>query len=169
LSNTVTGPLEGLIPRQVKGKDGSPLTAYDIIVNGTKYGIGFKPVKFATGEIITFQAEQNGNFWNADAKTIRSTGQHAPVQSTPTAAATAGSVSGNDPRQRSIELQSSIASASRIVAAQITAGHDINPGTTVAGLVREFMGILHPKPKPAPAPKPAPEPEPDDFGDDIPY
>jgi hypothetical protein len=169
LSNTVTGPLEGLIPKSgTSKKTGKPYTMYDIIVNGTKYGIGFNPVKFATGEIITFQAEQNGNYWNADPATIRSTGQHAPVQSAPATTASSGSVSGNDPRQRSIELQSSIASASRIVAAQITAGHDINPGTTVVGLVREFMGILHPKPA-QPKPKPAQEPEPDFADSDIPY
>lgn len=169
MSNTVTGPFEGLIPKSgTSNKTGKPYTMYNIVVNGTKYFIGFNPVKFATGEIITFQAEQNGNYWNADPATIRSTGQHAPVQSAPATTASSGSVSGNDPRQRSIELQSSIASASRIVAAQITAGHDINPGTTVVSLVREFMGILHPKPA-QPKPKPAPEPEPDDFGDEIPF
>jgi hypothetical protein len=50
-------------------------------------------------------------------------------------------------------LQSSIASASRIVAAQIHAGVSIpNPAGAVASLVADFINILHPKPKAAPKP-----------------
>jgi hypothetical protein len=163
----ISGTFEGLIvAKEGTGKRG-PWKLYNVLVDGKKYGIGFNPVKAATGDLVEFDAEENEKgYMEADPKSFKVVGR-APASSSPSAStATSGSASGNDPRQRSIETQACIKAAAPIVAAMIQSGADINPGTTVAGLVREFMGILHPKPKPAPAPKPAPEPEPD-FDDDL--
>lgn len=164
----ITGTFEGLIVvKEGTGKRG-PWKLYSIQVDGNKYGVGFDPVKAATGDLVEFDASTNEKgYTDADPKSFKVLGRAPAAQSQMVNSQSSGSVSGNDPRQRSIELQSSIASASRIVAAQITAGGDVpNPSAAVASIVGDFVRILHPAPKPKP--KPAPEPVEDDpFDDDV--
>lgn len=167
----ITGTFEGLIVAAAgKGKRG-PWTLYNIVVDGKKYGVGFDPVTAGTGDSVEFDAEENDKgYMEADPKSFKVLGRAPAAQSQMVNSQSSGSVSGNDPRQRSIETQACIKAAAPIVAAMIQSGSDVpSPSAAVAELVRDFLRILHPAPKPKP--KPAPEPVEDDpFGDsDVPY
>lgn len=77
----------------------------------------------------------------------------------------------NDPRQGSIEIQSSIASASRVVAAAVASKQldFADAASAIAELVKHSLSLLHPVPKAAPTPKSKPAPKDEIEDDDIPY
>ena len=160
---TITGKFEGLIvAREGTGKRG-PWKLYNILVDGKKYGIGFNPVKAATGDLVEFDAETNEKgYEEADPKSFKVVGRAPAGSSVPASGATP------DARQGSIERQTCLKAAAEVVAAQITAGVLTGqPNAAVAALVSDFMRILHPAPKAAPKPAPAPSaPQDDDFFDD---
>jgi hypothetical protein len=164
---TITGIFEGLIVvKEGQGKRG-PWKLYSIKVDCKKYGIGFNPVKAATGERVVFETQTNDNgYEDADPKTFKVIG---PATAESSAAASGATP---DARQGSIERQTCLKAAAEVVAAQITAGVlNGQPNAAVSALVSDFMRILHPAPKPAPPPKRV-EPEDenqDEFGDSIPY
>lgn len=167
---TITGIFEGLIiAKEGNGKRG-PWKLYNIKVDGKKYGIGFDPVKAATGDRVSFEAKENDKgYMEADPKSFKVIGAAT--------AETRGAASGATPdaRQDSIERQTCLKAAAEIVAAQIGASTlNGQPSAAVASLVSDFMRILHPAPKPAPKALPKhvpPEDENQDvpFDDDIPY
>lgn len=168
----VSGRFEGAIAgKSGTNKFGKPWTMYSVMVDGKKWSAGFDQPKAALGDTVTFETEQKGEYENIVKDSFRVTAQATAASK----AASSGPVSGsgtatyNDPKQSSIETQSSISAASRIVAAQIHAGVNIaSPADAVASLVDSFLTILHPKPKVAKAaPKPAVMPE-DDFEDALP-
>ena len=132
---------------------------------GTKYfGVGKFAPKIAANTWVEFEHSNrqvgDKTYYNVEGK-LKET--EAPANaSRPQAQQTSnsGATTNSDPRQASIEMQSSISSASRIVAAQITAGVNIsNPAAAVGSLVQSFIDILHPK---AAAPKEKPKPAEDD-------
>ena len=161
MSETIKGRFDEFTFRS-GNKNGKDWKLYTIVVDGKKYGFGFNPPKAAVGDIVTFTAETNDRgYIDADPKSFKVTGEKAAL---PAGSGNVGNPapSYSDPRQASIEIQSSIASASRIVAAQINAGAELDPGKSVAALVRSFLNILHPAPKAAPKPVAPPVDEPDD-------
>lgn len=158
---TITGKFEGLIvAKEGTGKRG-PWKLYNILVDGKKYGIGFNPVKAATGDLVEFDTETNEKgYEEADPKSFKVVGRAPAGSSAPASGATP------DARQGSIERQTCLKAAAEVVAAQITAGALTGqPNAAVAALVSDFMRILHPAPKAAPKPAPAPQAD-DDFVDD---
>lgn len=164
----VTGRFEGLkIVKEGSGKKG-PWKLYNIVVDGTKYGVGFNPVKAAVGDTVSFDAEENDRgYMEADPKSFRvvAEGSSGMVN----AQATRSSVS--DPRQDSIETQCALKAAAEIVAAQIHAGVSISsPTAAVAVLTTDFKHIIRGTHGQKPAPKPAPKRvEPEDENQDPPY
>lgn len=167
---TIKGTFESYISKPgVSKTSGKPYHLYSIVVDGTKYGFGFNPPKAAAGDVVTFNAETNERgYLEADPKSFKTTGERDAVtnasnNSAPNALLTSGLATMGDPRQGSIEIQSSIASASRIIAAQINAGVAVaSPAAAVGALVQQFLDLLHPKPKAAAKPKPAPVEDDDD-------
>ena len=174
MTQSISGAFEGFSVKSGVSKSGKPYKLHTIIVSGKKYGFGFNPPKAAVGDIVEFSAAENDRgYLEAIPETFKSTGRAAPTDSARTNGAaqtsSSGSATNSDPRQASIEMQSSISSASRIVAAQITAGVSIsNPAAAVGSLVQSFIDMLHPK---APPKKAAPPPAGPDVGDgdDLPY
>ena len=48
------------------------MTAYDIIIDGKKYGLGFTaPKGVAVGDRVQFEPEQKGSFWNIKSGTLK--------------------------------------------------------------------------------------------------
>jgi hypothetical protein len=166
VSETIRGTFEGYTIKTGNKKNGDTWTLYTVIVDGKKYGYGFTAPKAGVGEVVEFRAEKNDKgYWDIDDGSFKTTGATAPVAaaSAAHAAQTAGNtVPYSDPKQSSIETQSSISAAARIVAAQINAGAELDPAQAVAALVRSFLNILHPTPKAPPKPKPAAPPAEDD-------
>lgn len=171
---TITGIFEGLIvAKEGQGKRG-PWKLYNILVDGKKYGIGFDPVKAATGERVVFETETNEKgYEEANPKTFKVIGLATAESSAAASQAGNGSGATPDARQGSIERQTCLKAAAEVVAAQITAGVlNGQPNAAVSALVSDFMRILHPAPKPAPPPPKRVEPEDvnqDEFNDEIPY
>lgn len=62
----VTGNVQRITTRQA-GRG----TATNIQVNGQWYGCGFNGVPCQEGDVIQFTATQNGQYWNADVRTIQ--------------------------------------------------------------------------------------------------
>jgi len=169
VSETIRGTFEGYTIKTGNKKNGDKWTLYTVIVDGKKYGYGFTAPKAGVGEVVTFNAEKNDKgYWDIEDGSFKTTGATAPVaasNSAPAAQAAGVATPYNDPKQSSIETQSSISAAARIVAAQINAGAALDPAQAVATLVRSFLNILHPKA--APKPKPA-APVEDEFDDTLP-
>lgn len=165
----VTGRFEGLkIVKEGSGKKG-PWKLYNIVVDGTKYGIGFNnPVKAAVGDSVSFEAEENERgYMDADPKTFRvvAEGSGGMVNAQATRS------SGSDPRQDSIETQCALKAAAEIVAAQIHAGVSISsPTAAVAVLTTDFKHIIRGTHGQKPAPKPTwKRVEPEDENQDPPF
>lgn len=168
----VTGKFQGLIVAATgKGKNGQ-WTAYRIKVDGTDYGAGFDPVQAAVGDTVQFTTETNDKGYEQVAKGSFKVVKSATAAESSTAQTSA--VHGESDRQRSIELQVCLKAAVEIMAAKLAVGMadaDSDVTSCVTALVRDFMGILHPKAKPkavAPPPPPPPVTQPE-FDDDIPY
>jgi hypothetical protein len=62
----------GIIDEIVKRTPRPGMTAYDIIIDGKKYGLGFTaPRGVAVGDRVQFEPEQKGSFWNIKAGTLK--------------------------------------------------------------------------------------------------
>lgn len=105
----VSGTVEDIVAREVNGYD---TPAYDIILNGKKYGHGFSKPSFAVGDEVSFEVDvkKNGKYTNYN---IRRETVRAGVQAAARSADT-GEGSGYD-RNRSIVRQNSLAHATALV------------------------------------------------------
>lgn len=91
---------------------------YDIIVNGTTYGVGkFAPKGYAKGDYVQFEAVQKGNYWNL---THGSLSKIDPPAGTPAPKPAPGPVVDN--RQEVISKQAALNSAISHVSNLIAAG-----------------------------------------------
>jgi hypothetical protein len=61
---------------------------YSMLVDKTWYGLGSNKPSFSEGQMVQFEASQNGDFMNADFKTIKVMGAGIPTKSAPTASRT---------------------------------------------------------------------------------
>lgn len=169
----VIGRFDGLKIVKEGAKNGKAWKLYNIVVDGKKYGFGFKPAKAAVGDTVSFRAEENANgyleaivdsFEVVEERTITGdSGDVANQQATRS--------SGSDLRQESIETQCALKAAAEIVAAQIRAGAPISsPTAAVAVLTSDFKHIIRGTHGQKPAPKPAPKRvEPEDENQDPPF
>lgn len=169
----VTGRFDGLKIVKEGVKNGKAWKLYNIVVDGKKYGFGFKPAKAAVGDTVSFRAEENANgyleaivdsFEVVQERTI--TGGSDDAASPP-----ATRSSGSDPKQESIETQCALKAAAWVVAAQVAAGVTISsPTAAVAVLTTDFKHIIRGTHGQKPAPKPAPKRiEPEDESQDPPF
>lgn len=103
----VSGTVEDIIGRDVAGYDSQ---AWDVILNGKKYGHGFVKPSFEIGDAISFEADakKNGKYTNYNIR--RETVRQGPAE----AARAAQNESGYD-RNRSIVRQNSLSHATALV------------------------------------------------------
>lgn len=115
----VSGKVEDIIAREVNGYD---TPAYDIMVNGKKYGHGFSKPKFDVGDEITFDVDvvKKGKYTNYNI-------QRESVRQGVVAAAKSAGEDGYD-RNRSIVRQNSLAHATALVTSMGVT--DFNKGIT---------------------------------------
>ncbi len=66
----ITGVVEKVLGPSGRG-------TYDVQVGGVKYGTYTNVPKCAPGDVVEFEAKQNGNFWNMNVKSLRVTGRAA--------------------------------------------------------------------------------------------
>lgn len=108
----VSGTVEDIIVREVEGKYGLT-NAYDVVVDGKKYGHGFKEPAFHKGDAVSFEVDvvKRGKYTNYNIRyeTVR----QGPAEA---ARAAQGEDSGYD-RNRSIVRQNSLAHATALVVA----------------------------------------------------
>lgn len=73
----------GIIEEIVKRTPRPGMTAYDIVIDGKKYGLGFNaPKGVAVGDRVQFEAEQKGSFWNIKSGTLKAwEGKDDPTES----------------------------------------------------------------------------------------
>jgi len=73
----------GIIEEIVKRTPRPGMTAYDVLIDGTKYGHGFNPPKgVAKGDRVQFEAEKKGSFWNITPGTLKAwEGKDDPTES----------------------------------------------------------------------------------------
>jgi len=73
----------GIIDEIVKRTPRPGMTAYDVIIDGKKYGHGFNPPKgVAQGDRVQFEAEQKGSYFNIKLGTLKAwEGKDAPPES----------------------------------------------------------------------------------------
>ena len=83
---------------------------YDIVVNGTKYGIGkFAPKGIAQGDYVQFDGIQKGQYWNVAPGSLSK--QPSPAGVKPAPAPVSGGSGGYDKRQETISKQAALNSA----------------------------------------------------------
>tara|TARA_R110002126_G_scaffold250085_1_gene392924 strand:- start:491 stop:1060 length:570 start_codon:yes stop_codon:yes gene_type:complete len=75
----ISGVVERAETRPMTFGDGRQGAAYDLYVNGTKYGCGFKPTGANVGDTVSFDATQNGQYWNLAKNTPVTIGAAAQV------------------------------------------------------------------------------------------
>lgn len=73
----------GIIEEIIKRTPRPGMTAYDVLIDGTKYGHGFNPPKgVAQGDRVQFEAEKKGSFWNITPGTLKAwEGKEDPTES----------------------------------------------------------------------------------------
>lgn len=120
--------LQGYI-QAVKEKQTKFGVMYDMVIDGTTYGVGkFAPKGFAAGDYVSFDATQKGQYWNlvpgSIAKVAAPAGVSAPPKMEPSRI--------TRDKQDVISRQSALNSALQHVSNLIAAGA-IPAGTTVKG------------------------------------
>ena len=91
----------------------NPKGISSFLLNDVWYGTYKTSFKHLEGQVVEFDAEQNGKYWNA--KNVVASTQAAP-------AAKQSGGGGSDSRQQSIVLQSSYKTAAELVSAFLAAG-----------------------------------------------
>lgn len=87
---------------------------YDIVVGGTKYGVGkFAPKGIAQGDYVQFDGVQKGQYWNVAPGSLSKKEKPAGVSAAP--APTSGGGGGYDKRQETISKQAALNSALNFV------------------------------------------------------
>lgn len=83
---------------------------YDVVIGGTKYGVGkFPPKGVAAGDYVQYEPVQKGNYWNIAPGSLSKLPQPAGV--TPAPAARAAAPMAPDRRQETISKQAALNSA----------------------------------------------------------
>lgn len=109
-------------------------TTYSITVDNVNYGFYKTVPKCSEGDYVEFYAKQNGNYWNADAKTLKLIDRPASPPK-PQPAAKGAWVPDKD-RQDSIIYQSARKDALEFVQVLLTAGIlDLGKSKTAAGKI----------------------------------
>lgn len=109
---------------EVSGNEKNGVTYWRIKVDNVRYGTGSKQPKCKQGDYIQFEATQNGQYWNADFKTIAKADPPASQQAA-TNAALAPSTKPWVPdaqRQDTISYQAARKDALEVVALLVSAG-----------------------------------------------
>lgn len=99
---SVSGRVEKVYSKEFKpGK-----WMYSLVVNGTFYGVGSRKPQAVEGDIVSFEASQNGKFWNAE--NVQITGNAGTAQSSGSAPAPASNdrQTFEERKQTAIALQS---------------------------------------------------------------
>lgn len=147
----IKGEVQALNSKESNGK-----TYHSMKVNDVWYGLALTKPTFDKGALVQFEEKQNGNFWNADGKTLKVLGE---VKQKTVQSANSDS-SWDDKRNLSIEYQTAIKAASEIVSSSIHAGQiDIdNAGTEAITLAQQLFKSMQDRKvaKPSPEPKAAP-------------
>ena len=111
-------------PTQWKNKDGSTKMMYAMVVDGVRYSTKNKDVTHLKDCYVSFEATQNGDYWNADPESIKRIEPAKQETSPAKAKMTGGSstTSASNDRQDSIIYQSSRKDAIEMVNAMLAAG-----------------------------------------------
>jgi hypothetical protein len=113
---------------------------YTMIVDGNRYGCGNKPPSAKAGDTVSFTATQNGNFLNADTRTLSVVANAAAAVQQVGGLAKPAATAGGDYKQDVISRQSSYNTAIAFVAAVVAAG--ALPGTTAKTTPAEKYALL---------------------------
>ncbi len=118
----VTGFIENVYENQTKWKwpDGSPKCMYAATVDGTRYSFKNKNITSLKGKYVSFEAEQNGDYWNANPDSLKTLDAPTPKQGVSNGKLPA--MPSSDTRQDSIIYQSSRKDAIEMVNAMLAAG-----------------------------------------------
>lgn len=99
---SVSGVIQQIKTKKVGAKQ---TTAYDIQVAGQWYGYGFYAPKANEGDYVTFEATQNGNYYNVERGTLK-VGKAPPEEAKKaTASSVKQAVGSYDARQDAISRQ----------------------------------------------------------------
>lgn len=133
--STITGVVTKIWANQTKVG-----TTYAIVVDNVRYGLYKTKPSCSEGDYVTFEAEQKGDFWNADPKTIKKA-EGGPTQ--PAVASTGGGsyATKQDDRQDSIIYQSSRKDALHFLEIAVAAGV-VDLGTKTAGKKIEALNLF---------------------------
>lgn len=110
---------------QTRSVSGGTKTAYDIYVNGQKYGAGLFAPKAKEGDYVTFEANQSQYGWDVVARTLRVGKAPDGEQAAPPVSRSAGGVPSFDKKQDAISRQA--ASNTAIAFMQLLAAQDALP------------------------------------------
>lgn len=121
----VSGVIQDVSSRDVNTARG-PGKSYSVTVAGQRYSMGFSPVKANVGDYVTFEATQNGQYWNGVARTL-TVGKNPDAGSAASQQSRAApqSVGSFDKRQDAISRQA--ASNTAIAFMQLLSAHDALP------------------------------------------
>lgn len=93
----ITGVVEKVLGPSGRG-------TYDVQVGGVKYGTYTNVPKCAPGDVVEFEAKQNGNFWNMNVKSLRVTSKAPTTEAAAPSTKTKAWVP-DDKRQDAISYQ----------------------------------------------------------------
>lgn len=118
------GQVDKILEKNGKGKSGKPYTMYSLILNTTAgevmIGTKFDKPACPPGSIISIDAEQDGQYWNADLSTLKILKEEgAPPANTKQLTEGVNAV---DQRQRSIVTQNAYGTATKVIDSALAHG-----------------------------------------------
>lgn len=109
------------IATKYKWPNGDQKFMFSMVVDGTRYSTKSKDMSKLEGKYVEFEAEQSGEYWNADPSTVKEIPAPTKGPSKSNGAVAPSTATAND-RQDSIIYQSSRKDAIEMVNAMLTAG-----------------------------------------------